>query len=306
MTEVEALAEVRYASAAELPRALPGADALFMWHFASTALRDAGPYADRLRWIHQAGAGVDKVLVPWVVESDITVTNSRGVFDRSIAEYVLGLVLSFAKDLPRTLALQGEHTWLHRETEMVHGRSALVVGAGPIGRMIARLLRGVGMAVSGVGRTAREHDDDFGTVLAASGLHDALPAADYVIVAAPLTDDTRGMFDATAFAAMRPTARFVNIGRGEIVVQPDLVEALRSGRIAAAALDVFEQEPLPDDSPLWDMPNVVVSPHMSADFVGWLDVLAEVFVDNFRRWHAGTPLRNVVDKQLGYVSRETN
>src|SRR3954451_24274210 len=111
MTEVEALAEVRYASAAELPRALPGADALFMWHFSSSALGDAEPYADRLRWIHQAGAGVDKVLVPWVVASEITVTNSRGVFDRSIAEYVLGLVLAFAKDFPRTLALQGEHMW---------------------------------------------------------------------------------------------------------------------------------------------------------------------------------------------------
>lgn len=304
MNEVEALAEVRYASAAELPSALPGAEALFMWHFGSTALGGAEPYADRLRWIHQAGAGVDKVLVPWVVESDITVTNSRGVFDRSIAEYVLGLVLSFAKGFPETLALQAGHTWRHRETEMVHGRSALVVGVGPIGRMIARLLRGVGMTVSGVGRTAREADDDFGAVLPASELRDALPEADYVVVAAPLTDDTRGMFDAAAFAAMRPTARFVNIGRGEIVVQADLVEALRSGGIAAAALDVFEEEPLPADSPLWDMPNVIVSPHMSADFVGWLDVLAEVFVDNFRRWHAGTPLRNVVDKQLGYVTRE--
>ncbi|MBO0829932.1 MAG: D-2-hydroxyacid dehydrogenase [Streptosporangiales bacterium] len=304
MDEVEALAEVRYASAAELPRALPGTDVLFMWDFLSTALRDAGPYADRLRWIHQAGAGVDRVLVPWVVDGDVTVTNSRGVFDRSIAEYVLGLVLAFAKDLPHTLALQRGHTWRHRETEMVHGRSALVVGAGPIGRMIARLLRGVGMEVSGVGRTARAADDDFGAVLAASDLHEALPDADYVVVAAPLTDDTRGMFDAAAFAAMRPTARFVNIGRGEIVVEPDLVAALRSGRLAGAALDVFEREPLPEESPLWDMPNVVVSPHMSADFIGWLDVLADVFVDNFKRWHAGEPLRNVVDKQLGYVSRE--
>lgn len=305
MDEVEALAEVRYASAADLPRALPGTDVLFMWDFLSTALCDAEPYADRLRWIHQAGAGVDRVLVPWVVRSDITVTNSRGVFDRSIAEYVLGLVLSFAKDLPHTLALQHDHRWQHRETEMVDGRSALVVGVGPIGRMIARLLRGVGMAVAGVGRTARAADPDFGTVLPASDLHEALPHADYVIVAAPLTDDTRGMFDAAAFAAMRPTARFVNIGRGEIVVEPDLVAALRSGRLAGAALDVFEHEPLGDDSPLWDMPNVVVSPHMSADFIGWLDALADVFVDNFRRWHAGAPLRNVVDKQLGYVSQES-
>lgn len=302
MAEVEALADVRYASAAELPTALAGADVFFMWDFLSTALADAWPHADRLRWIHQAAAGVDKVLVPGVVESDVVVTNSRNVFDQSIAEYVLGLVLSFAKGFPRTFDLQRTHTWRHRETEMAAGKHALVVGVGPIGRSIARLLRGAGLTVSGLGRTARSGDEDFGEVLASGDLLGALPAADYVVVAAPLTEGTRAMFDAKAFAAMRPDARFVNIGRGEIVVQHDLVDALAAGRLAGAALDVFEEEPLPEGSPLWDMPNVVVSPHMSADFVGWRDVLAQVFVDNFRRWHAGEPLRNVVDKRLGYVA----
>lgn len=302
MAEVEALCEVRYASAADLPTALAGADVLFMWDFLSRALEGAWPSADRLRWIHQAGAGVDRILLPGVVESDVVVTNSRNVFDRSIAEYVLGLVLAFAKDTARTLDLQRRHTWRHRDTEMVDGRDAVVVGVGPIGREIARLLRGVGMSVRGVGRTARAGDADFGEILASAELHAALRDADYVVIAAPLTESTTAMFDAAAFEAMRPTARLVNIGRGEIVVERELVEALASGRIAGAALDVFETEPLPDDSPLWDMPNVVVSPHMSADFVGWLDALAEVFVDNFRRWHAGEPLRNVVDKELGYVA----
>lgn len=302
MARVEELAEVRYASTAELPTALAGADVLFMWDFLSPALADAWPAADRLQWIHQAGAGVDNILLPGVVESDVVVTNSRNVFDQAIAEYVLGLVLSFAKDLPTTLELQRQHVWRHRETAMLAGRRALVVGVGPIGRAIAGLLRAAGLTVRGVGRTARTGDQDFGTVLASGDLHEALPDTDYVIVAAPLTPQTRGMFDAAAFAAMRPTARFVNVGRGEIVVHHELVDALVSRRLAGAALDVFEQEPLPDDSPLWDMPNVVVSPHMSADFVGWLDVLAEVFVENFRRWHAGEPLCNIVDKRLGYVA----
>lgn len=302
MADVEALAEVRYASAAELPTAVADADVLFMWDFLSSALIEAWPAASRLRWIHQAAAGVDKVLLPDVVASDVVVTNSRNVFDQAIAEYVLGLVLSFAKDFPRTLELQRQRTWQHRDSEMIAGKRAVVVGVGPIGRATASLLRAAGLAVRGVGRTARTDDPDFGEILASTDLHQVLPDADYVVVAAPLTPGTRGMFDAAAFAAMSPTTRFVNIGRGEIVVQDELIEALAAGRIAGAALDVFEEEPLPADSPLWDMPNVVVSPHMSADFIGWLDVLAELFVDNFRRWHAGEPLRNVVDKQLGYVA----
>jgi len=124
---------------------------------------------------------------------------------------------------------------------------------------------------------------------------------DYVVAVAPLTEQTKGMFDADAFAAMRPGARFVNVGRGELVRTPDLVDALRAGRIAGAALDVFDTEPLPSDSPLWTMENVLISPHMSGDFVGWRDTLVEVFADNFQRWQTDRPLRNVVDKRLGYV-----
>src|SRR5690606_38206097 len=164
-------------------------------------------------------------------------------------------------------------------------RQAVVVGVGPIGRAIARLLRGAGLTVRGVGRSARSGDEDFGHVHGSDELLTVLGEADYVIVAAPLTPSTQGMFDAEAFAAMRPTARFVNVGRGEIVVQQALVDALSAGELAGAALDVFEEEPLPEDSPLWSMPNVVVSPHMSGDAHGWLDVLAQLFVDNFKRWH---------------------
>lgn len=301
MRAVETEAVVRYTDAAGLAEALPGADALFVYDFLSTAVPAAWHAADRLRWLHMASAGVDPVLFPGLRESDVVLTNSRGVFDDAIAEYVLGVVLTFAKGFARSLDLQRENRWLHRESERIAGRDALVVGTGPIGRAIARLLRAAGMRVSGAGRQARHGDPDFGEVYDTAQLARHLPWADYVIAVAPLTEQTKGMFDARAFAAMKPSARFVNVGRGELVVTSDLVAALAEGTIAGAALDVFETEPLPPDSPLWTMQNVLVSPHMSGDFVGWRNALVEVFTANFRRWRAGQPLRNVVDKSLGYV-----
>ncbi|WP_106178235.1 D-2-hydroxyacid dehydrogenase [Prauserella shujinwangii] len=301
MHPIEQEATVRYTRADGLAEALRGADALFVYDFLSTAVPDAWHAADRLRWLHIASAGVDPVLFPGLRDSDVVLTNSRGVFDDSIAEYVLGVILAFAKDFARSVRLQDNREWRHRESERIAGRHALVVGTGPIGRAIARLLRAAGMRVSGAGRRARDGDPDFGTVHASAELNGHLSAFDFVVVVAPLTERTKGMFDAEAFAAMRPDARFVNVGRGELVVTDDLVEALRAGSIAGAALDVFDTEPLPADSPLWTMDNVFVSPHMSGDFIGWRNALVEVFADNFRRWRAGEPLRNVVDKRLGYV-----
>ncbi|GDY33571.1 2-hydroxyacid dehydrogenase [Gandjariella thermophila] len=280
---------------------MPGTDILFVWDFLSTAVADAWPAADRLRWVHVASAGVDRLLFPELRDSDVVLTNSRGVFEESIAEYVLGLVIAFAKDLVGTVDAQRERRWHHRETERVVGRTALVVGSGPIGRAIARMLRAVGLRVAGVGRAARDGDPDFGTVYPFGSLTDRLPHADFVIAVAPLTEQTEGMFNATTLATMKPSARLINVGRGAHVVTDDLVRALEGGVIAGAALDVFEEEPLPASSPLWSMPNVLVSPHMSGDFVGWLPALAELFVDNFHRWRSGRPLRNVVDKKLGYV-----
>jgi len=301
MSDVEAAAEVRYATAEELPDALRGADVLFVWDFLSTAVPPAWPHADRLRWVHIASAGVDPLMFPELVQSRIVLTNSRGIFDQPLAEYVLGLVLAFAKDLPGTLDLQRERTWRHRETERIDRQHALVVGTGSIGRAIGRLLSAAGMTVAGVGRTERPADPDLGEIRASHHLLSLLPHADYVVVAAPLTDQTRGMFDAAAFRRMKPSARLINIGRGPIVVDEDLAKALHDKQIAGAALDVFTEEPLPREHPLWAVPNLIVSPHMSGDFVGWLDTLAELFVENFRRWLAGDELLNVVDKNLGYV-----
>ncbi|MEO3825165.1 D-2-hydroxyacid dehydrogenase [Actinomadura sp. B10D3] len=301
MAEAERLARVRYVRETALAEALPGADVLFMWDFLSDALAGAWPESGGPGWVHIASAGVERLMFPALIESETKVTNSRGVFDEPIAEYVLGLVLALAKDLPGTLRLQGERRWRHRETERVTGARALVVGTGPIGRAIGRRLSAGGLAVTGVGRTARDADPDLGAVHPMERLDEALAEADYVVLAAPLTPQTRGMVDAAALDRMRPSARLINVGRGALVAEPDLVKALRAGRIAGAALDVFEDEPLPPSSPLWDMPNVIVSPHMSGDVIGWRDELVRLFTANLGRYVSGRPLRNVVDKRLGYV-----
>jgi phosphoglycerate dehydrogenase-like enzyme len=285
-----------------LPRLLPTADALLVWDFTSDAVRATWPGEGRRpRWVHTASAGVDRLLCPELVASDTVLTNARGVFEQPIAEYVAGLVLAMAKDFPGTWELQRQRRWKHRETMRLAGTRAVVVGSGPIGRAISRTLTALGVRVDLVGRTERTADPEVGRVHGSGALAGLLPSSDWVVCAAPLTEDTEGMFDAAAFARMKPTARFINVGRGPLVVQKDLVDALLRRTISGAALDVFETEPLAADSRLWDVPGLLVSPHMSGDTVGWRDALAEQFMDNFDRWAAGEPLFNVVDKRLGYV-----
>ncbi|MEU5846785.1 D-2-hydroxyacid dehydrogenase [Saccharopolyspora shandongensis] len=302
MARIQAHAELRYADADQLADALPGADVLFVWDFRSDAIADAWPRADALRWMHAASAGVDRLLFPALQDSEVLLTNSRGVFDRPMAEYVLTTVLAFAKDLHTTLRLQDRKQWQHRVTERVAGKSALVVGTGPIGRAIARQLTAAGLTVSGTGRVGRSGDPDFGDVHASSDLAHVIGAFDYVVLAAPLTEQTKGLVDAEVLAHCRPTARLINVGRGELVVETDLIAALQAGQLGGAALDVFDTEPLPETSPLWEMPNVLVSPHMSGDTIGWVDELVDLFLENLRSYTDGTQLRNVVDKQRGYIS----
>lgn len=284
-----------------LEQALPKADILLVTDFRTDMLAECWHLATRLRWIHATSAGVDALMFPELQSSSIPVTNARGIFDRPIAEFVLGLVLAFAKDLPASVRYQDQRQWQHRDTEKVEGKRALIIGAGSIGRKIGRLLGAVGLEVDAVARTARDDDPDFGRVHAQDTLLQQLPEADFVVVAAPLTDDTRGLFSTAAFAAMSPHARFINIGRGPIVDTDALVEALRAGTIAGAGIDVFEEEPLPRDHPLWTFPQAILSAHMAGDVVGWREALTKQFLANFRRWQADEPLHNVVDKVRGYV-----
>jgi phosphoglycerate dehydrogenase-like enzyme len=289
-------ATVRYADEHNLAAQLPSADVLLVWDFLSDAVRLAWPgEGPRPRWVHTASAGVDRLLSPELINSETCVTNARGIFEKPIAEYVAGLVLAMAKDLPGTLELQRQRRWRHREGLQVAGSRATVVGAGPIGRAVAETLRTLGVHVAVTGRTARPG------VHGADQLDRLLTGADWVISAAPLTDATRGMFDARLFGLMQPSAHFINVGRGQLVVEDDLIAAVSKRWIAGAALDVFDHEPLHPESRLWDVPGLIVSPHMSGDTVGWRDRLGAQFVDLYELWSAGKPLPNVVDKKRGYV-----
>jgi len=298
---LEELAEVVYADAAGLAEALSGAQVLLMWDFFSPALAEAWPAADSLEWIHVAAAGVDSLLFDGLRDSEVVVTNARGVFDAPIAEFVLASVLAHDKRLHESKALQREHVWRHRELTRTEGSRALVVGTGGIGRACARALRALGVRVTGAGRTARDDDPDFGRVVSTDELAAHLGDVDHVVLVAPLTDRTRGLVGAAELAAMKSSAHLVNVGRGALVDETALLDALRDGAIAAASLDVFETEPLPEDHPFWDLEQVRISAHMCGDVVGWRDALGEQFEHHLRRWVAGEQLSNVVDKATGYV-----
>jgi phosphoglycerate dehydrogenase-like enzyme len=296
--------DLEYADTApDVADALERADVVFAWRAQRELLQGAWPTANRLRWIQTASAGVDSLLFPALVESDVVVTNAGGIFDGAIAEWVVGMFVVFAKNVLGVLERQRRHEWRHELTEPLAGKRVLVVGVGGIGRAIARDAVALGMQVRGVGRTSRAGDELFGVVLGIDELRDAVGWADYVVDVLPGTPSTRHTFDGELFAAMKPGARFLNVGRGSTVDEPALVEALRRGAIGGAALDVFEEEPLPADSPLWDLPNVVVFPHMSGDHAGWRESVVELFVENLARFVNGEPLRNVVDKRLGYAAR---
>jgi phosphoglycerate dehydrogenase-like enzyme len=301
LEEVAAHAELVCIPEDRLAAELPHADALLVWEFGTDALPGAWPERGGPSWVHTASAGVDRLMFPALRDSDAILTNSRGVFEQPIAEYVAGQIIALAKDFAGTYDRQRDHVWRHRVTQRVWGTRAVVLGGGPIGRAVVRTLRALGIETDLVGRTRREGDPEVGTVHAFDELDALLTRADWVVCAAPLTEQTQDLFDAATFARMKRGARFVNVGRGPMVVEKDLLSALEEGQLGGAALDVFREEPLPADNPLWDAPNLLVSPHMSADTDTWLDDLAEVFADNFTRWRAGRPLRNVVDKELGYV-----
>jgi phosphoglycerate dehydrogenase-like enzyme len=303
LAELENDVEIRLATSTdELRSALPGAEAMLGWNFRADSLRQAWDRAGDLRWIHWGGAGVDAAMFAELRQSDIVLTNARGVFDQPMAEWVLGMILCFAKRFPQTLEFQAKHEWNYRLSESVAGKRALVVGVGSIGRAVGRLLQAAGMKVDAVGRSARDGGADFDYIHAVADLHAQLPLADYVVLITPLTDDTRNLFGAAEFAVMASHARFINIGRGALVVEAELLRALHDGQIAGAALDVFVEEPLPADSPFWSAPNCLVSPHMSGDYVEFEAAMADQFMDNWARFIAGEPFPNVVDKTLGFVS----
>jgi phosphoglycerate dehydrogenase-like enzyme len=274
----------------------------FVWNFRSTVIPDAVEQLTRLRWVHVAASGVDASLSDPIRRRAITFTNSRGVTAEAMAEYALALLLGLAKDLPRTLDDQLHRRWAPRLSTMLAGRTMVTLGVGAVNRALASRAAALGVRVIGVARRAHPPYPGFERIDAVSDLRPALAEADLLVIATPLTPQTARLIGAEEFAALRPGATVVNIGRGAVIDEAALLAALRSGHLAGAALDVLWREPLEPEHELWSMPNVIISPHMSSDFVGWEEAMVDLYVANLRRYLSGQDLLNVVDLDLGYVS----
>jgi len=262
--------------------------------------------ASSLRWIHVPWAGVNALFaVEAIRESSVLVSNASGIMADSVADQVMAYLLLFSRQLLPQLDAMKRHEWMTQSVERTERRilrdaTIGIIGFGSIGRAVARRARAFGMRVVAVRRTTARTDSSVDMVVTNEQLPMALGEADYVVIALPLTDQTRGMFGRAEFATMKRSAILVNISRGGIVVQSDLLDALRAGTIAGAALDVFDTEPLPPESPLWSMRNVIATPHSSGGFDRFRTESATLFIDNLHRFLAGGPLANVVDPHAGY------
>ena len=288
-------------SYAELPALLAAGapDALYGIVFAGRRNypRAAMLVTPSLSWISVCGSGTDH-LAPWD-PARLTVTNSAGVSAGVMAQYALAAILSLSLGLPGFAAAQRDRRWIDGRIKPIDGRTAAVIGLGRNGRAVARCLSAMGVRVVGVRANPgpTEHVD---RVFGFPGLHEALGEADFVVLCLPLTEITRHCIDAPAIAAMKPGAILVDISRGGVVEGDALVAGLRSGHVAGAALDVFETEPLPPDSPFWTLENVIITPHCSAVYEGWERRSVEIFGDNLARRLRGEPLENIVDPVRGY------
>lgn len=258
--------------------------------------------APRLEWIHSFSAGVDRVATPAVRARELIVTNARGVFSRPIAEYVVMMSLAIARHLPELLDLQQERTWQPLRGTELGSMTIGIVGFGSIGHEIATLLAPFGTKVLATRRHAERGAEHLPNVemLAMDQLDDLLRRSDITVVAAPLTDETAGMIGAAQLQEMPEHAWLINIARGRLLDELALRRALESGWIGGAVLDVFTEEPLPPDSPLYDTPNLIITPHTSWSSDRVVDRSIDLFVANLRRFAAGEPLENVVDLEAGY------
>lgn len=262
--------------------------------------REAVQRAPRLRWIHSTAAGVDQLLHPEVLERQIVITSSKG-FHRSLVEHVFALMLALTRRIHVALRSQMARRWERPRAigEELTGKTLGILGLGTIGSEIARRAGVFGMRVIGTRRTPRPVPG-VEQVLPPDRLLDVLRAADVVVITLPLTRETEGLIGETELRAMKPSAFLINVGRGPIVREAVLARALRAGWIAGAGLDVFEREPLPAESPLYDLENVIITPHVSGTSPGYMDRAVPLLVENLSRYLRDEPLLQVVDKELGY------
>jgi phosphoglycerate dehydrogenase-like enzyme len=254
--------------------------------------------APRLKWLHVFNAGVDHPIYTEILERGVRLTTSTGTTAVPIAQTAIMGLLALARGFPRWLEAQRDHRWdpeRKAPPRDLQGQTVLILGVGKIGFEIARLARALGLKVVGVRRSPRRADDPVDELHPPAALRGLVPRCDWLIITCPLTRETRGIIDAGLIAALPRGARIINVARGEIVVEQALIEALRNGHLGGAYLDVFETEPLPPESPLWDLPNVLVTPHNSAVSAGNDERVLAIFLDNLARWHRGEPLLNEVE-----------
>ena len=295
--------EIRFIVPSDGPAAddVRDVDAIVGWELPSHLLQAA----NRLRWMHASGAGVERYDLAQFAARGVMLTNSSGVSAPNMAEHVLGMMIALTRRFPRLLRAQTRREWrdetTHREVGELQGQTVLVAGIGDIGSAVAQRAAAFGMRVNGLRRRADAPPPaGFAQVFAIADLHEALADADHVVVTLPNTPRSRGLFDAAAFAAMKPGAAIYNVGRGPVIDTEALIAALQSGRLAGAGLDVTDPEPLPADSPLWDMGNVLITAHTSGATPRFWDRQADLIADNIRRIQRGDAPRNLVDLKAGY------
>ncbi len=259
--------------------------------------RDAVLGTDSVKWIQASGAGIDH-WTPWDPDK-VKLTNASGIHGDVMSQYVIWAILNHHLRFSALAGQQAAKEWKKQLLVPTTGLTLVIIGFGNIGVEVGRLAKSLGMRVIGV-RAHPEPSPMADQVIGLDGMNAALGDADFVLNVLPLTKDTRGLICAETFAAMKEGAYFINTGRGKIVAEDALIAALESGHISGATVDVFATEPLPQDSPFWEMPNVVVTPHASGDAFDWHTRVADLFCDNLERWIAGEPLKNVVDPAAGY------
>ena len=253
------------------------------------------------KWLHSFSAGVDKILTPEVAASDVLLTNSSGVHATPIAEHVIGYLLMFTRGFTKTFRDQQKHVYEKSQAlREVRDSEILIVGLGEIGKEAARLAKSFGARVNAVSRSAKSKPDFVDRLETSDKLDELLGGADFVVITLPHTNETHYLFDREKISRMKKSAVLINIGRGGIIKEDDLIEALNAGEIAGAALDVFEKEPLPEESALWDMENVIITPHHSGLSHRYMDRAIELLIKNANAYLKGGPLPNLVDQKLGY------
>jgi phosphoglycerate dehydrogenase-like enzyme len=298
--ELAALLDVSFGwDGARYATPLDDIDFLLASRFPPQAVNEAA----RLRWIHTTGAGVDQLLPLAQFRADLILTNSSGIHVDKAGEFVQMALLMLNAQLPAVLRAQQAHRWDARLTAPIRGKTALLIGLGDIGGAAARAAHTLGLRVIALNRSGRADADlaALAQVLApVADLDHWLPQADFTIVTAPLTPATHGLLSARRLAAMKPGAAVVNLSRAALIDYPALFERLRSGACGGAVLDVFDPEPLPADNPAWDVPGLIVTPHISCDAPDYNQRVLELWFGNFARWLRAEPLANVIDRERGY------